>query len=277
MQLAVAVPAEGSLGRTLIPHTSFGRRKLQLDSFQGTWPPQGCSRSGSAPPKRSTSARRSACRCSSVWRSWSTRRARPADLVIKRSLDDLEGGLDVFRRGLHGLAGPEHGPHRPAPAPAQGKLDASVLASVRAATSPDVHHSSSVEVEPGVFRDIPGERRSEGEAYVFSYKPGPEGARPERGRWVPAGAWCPPGPTGGRPPPPRQSRVVCQGAAQRWRRLACAGCLTAAPRLPPRAAGQAPAPHVEDFRLAPHVDMGPGRSGSLALLPGPSDPAPWPL
>lgn len=51
----------------------------------------------------------------------------------------------------------------------QGKLDASVLASVRAATSPDVHHSSSVEVEPGVFRDVPAERRSEAEAYVFSY------------------------------------------------------------------------------------------------------------
>ncbi|KAL4430176.1 hypothetical protein ABPG77_004958 [Micractinium sp. CCAP 211/92] len=53
----------------------------------------------------------------------------------------------------------------------QGKLDRSVLEEVKKATSPDVHHVQSVEVSPGVFKDVPGEvaRKTD---YVYAHTPG---------------------------------------------------------------------------------------------------------
>ncbi|KAL4434134.1 hypothetical protein ABPG75_000575 [Micractinium tetrahymenae] len=53
----------------------------------------------------------------------------------------------------------------------QGKLNKNVLEEVKKATSPDVHHVQSVEVSPGVFKDVPGEVTHKTD-YVYAHNPG---------------------------------------------------------------------------------------------------------
>ncbi|KAL4860063.1 hypothetical protein ACK3TF_000278 [Chlorella vulgaris] len=79
----------------------------------------------------------------------------------------------------------------------RGVLDRSMLEEIRKATSPDVHRASSVEVSPGVFKDVPGELKQR-EGHVFAHTPVPKpsevdrmktGVHAEMGpsKWAPAG------------------------------------------------------------------------------------------